>query len=140
MIEKIKEELLAARKENNKVKVSILRLVVSEYELEINRGNKPVVENIIRKIVQSNNDTIALGRDTNAQKLVELLSVENGILLSFLPRYLSKEEIQNHLHETKFGDNFNQAMGTAIRYFKDNNLPVEPKTVREVLETMLVDS
>jgi len=140
MIEKIKEELLASRKENDKIKISILRLVVSEYELEVNRGNKPNAENIIKKIIQSNNDTIALGKDTKADSLISLLDVENNILSSYLPKYLTPEEIQQHLHNVKLEPPFNKAMGAAIRYFKDNNLPVEPKTVREVLETMLVDS
>lgn len=140
MIEKIKEDLLAARKNRNEITVSILRLLLSEYELEINRGNKPNIENVIKKIIQSNNDTIALSKDTGATKLNSLLTEENNILSSYLPKYLSKEEIQEHLHNVQLESVFNKAMGSAVRYFKENNLPVEPKTVREVLETMLVDS
>jgi uncharacterized protein YqeY len=140
MLDKIKEDLLSARKEKNELVCSILRLAISEYELELNKGNKSTIEGVIKKLIQSNNEVIKACKIVPNEKMVEHLNKEKEILFSYLPHYLTEQEVHNYLGKIKLGDNFGQNMGILVKFFKENNLAVEPSTLKSVLESILVDS
>jgi uncharacterized protein YqeY len=142
MLEKIKEDLLVARRENDKISCSILRLVISEYDLELNRGNKPVIENVIKKIIQSNNEIIEVSKDLPSpnQNLLNIVNRENIILESYLPTYLTEREVHNYLDQVELTDNFGKNMGILVKFFKTKDIAVEPSVLRSVLESRLLDS
>jgi uncharacterized protein YqeY len=140
MLNKIKEDLLTARKERNELTASILRLVISEHELELNRGNKSTIESAIKKLIQSNNEVIKACKVIPNDRMVEHLTLENKVLSSYLPHYLTQQEVHNYLDQVKLGDNFGQNMGTLVKFFKDKGLAVEPATLKSVLESILTDS
>jgi uncharacterized protein YqeY len=140
MLDKIKEDLLTARKEKNELVCSILRLVISEYELELNRGNKVSVEGSIKKLIQSNNEVISACKVVPNEKMVDHLNKENEVLSSYLPKYLTQQDVHNYLDKIKLGDNFGQNMGILVKFFKEHKLHVEPTTLKLVLESILTDS
>lgn len=142
MLEKIKEDLLVARRENDKISCSILRLVISEYDLELNRGNKPSIENVIKKIIQSNNEIIEVSKDLPSPNLnlLDVVNKENVILKSYLPTYLTEQEVHNYLDQIELTDNFGKNMGILVKFFKTKDIAVEPTVLRSVLESRLLDS
>jgi uncharacterized protein YqeY len=142
MLNKIKEDLLSSRKERNELKSSILRLILSEHELELNRGNKPSIENVIKKIIQSNNEVIEVSKDLPSPNLnlLDIVNKENVILRSYLPVYLTEQEVHNYLEQVELTDNFGKNMGILVKFFKTKNIAVEPSVLRSVLESRLLDS
>lgn len=142
MLDKIKEDLLVARRENDKISCSILRLVISEYDLELNRGNKPSIENVIKKIIQLNNEIIEVSKDLPSPNLnlLDVVNKENVILKSYLPTYLTEQEVHNYLDQVELTDNFGKNMGILVKFFKTKDIAVEPTILRSVLESKLLDS
>jgi uncharacterized protein YqeY len=140
MLNKVKEDLLVARKERNELVASILRLVISEHELELNRGNKSTIESVIKKLIQSNNEVISACKVIPNDKMVEHLTLENKVLFNYLPHYLTEQEVHNYLDQVKLVDNFGQNMGILIKFFKSKGIAVEPATLKVVLESVLTDS
>lgn len=140
MLNKIKEDLLTARKERNELVASILRLVISEYELELSRGNKSTIESVIKKLIQSNNEVINACRVIPNDRMVEHLNLENTVLSSYLPSYLTEQEVHNYLDQVKLTDSFGKNMGVLVQFFKNKGLAVEPATLKSVLESILADS
>jgi len=141
-LEKIKNDLLLARKSKDEIRSSILRLVVSEYELDINRGNKPIIDNVIKKIIQSNNEVIEVSKDLPSPNLnmLDIVDKENVILKSYLPTYLTEQEVHNYLDQIELTDNFGKNMGILVKFFKTKDIAVEPTVLRSVLESRLLDS
>lgn len=133
MLSRIKEDLLAARKNKNAKVLSLLSLVVSEYEMAASKNKTATVESVIKKIIQSNEESL---KYRSNQDLVE----ENELLDGYLPKYLTEKEIQQHLSNIEMTNSFGKNMGNAMSYFKKNNLAVDSVTVKKVIESRFQDS
>jgi len=133
MFNKIKEDLLTARKNKDAKKLALLSLVVSEYEMAVSKNKNATVEATIKKLIQSNEESLKYRAN---QELVD----ENIILYSYLPKTLTESEIQEHLHNIEISNNFGKSMGNAMSYFKKNNLAVDTVTVKKVIESRFQDS
>ncbi len=114
-----------------------LRTVLGELQLEMNRpgfkeGN---ALSVVKKCISGNEETLGyLSEDDDRHAT---LVWENELLQTFLPSYLSEDEIREHLSQipefSSKENNVGKLMGFAMSYFKNKNLPVEGQTVKAVI-------
>lgn len=93
---------------------SLLKLVLSEFETREFAGDKVTVDQIIRKLIDSNNQCLAIRND-------EKLENENFFLKSLLPNYLSVIELRNKLEPLGL-DSSGASVGKAIKFLTSNGL------------------
>ena len=97
MQEKINAQLVECMKEQDKFKVSVLRMLKSALQLEsINKKGDLTddeVISVIKKQVKMRNDSIVEFQKFNKVEEVEKLEKEIEILKEFLPESLSEEEV-----------------------------------------------
>ena len=103
MFEKIKKDLVLSMKEQDKFKLSVLRMLKSALQSEeINKKDSLTdneVLNIIKKQVKVRNASLEEYKTYNRLDLVESLSKEIEILKSYLPEDLSNDEIEKIIDE-----------------------------------------
>lgn len=146
----LKVRLLKARKERDDETMKILQVAISDIEAAVARGKRPIevkdCHSILRKIIQSNQETMECiekmqneGGKTSCD--AEKLLRENEILESFLPKLLSKEEIEEFLEEVdpKYARilkaaNDGQAIGLAMRAINAANKAVNGNDVKAIIE------
>ena len=126
-------------KSGRTVERDILRLILGEVQtLEAKSGKKipeEKIESIIRKVIQSNEETISF---SPSEKLEE----ENKILSSFLPKTLTQDEIEAFFLNSSNAEyeliqsvkSEGQAIGLAIKTLKSNQLKVLGDDVKIVVE------
>lgn len=135
--EDMKSRVILAMKEKNDVHKNIMRVVLAEIQAQENKygkvqGDDEKIMNIIRKVVQSNNETLkALQKDDTR---VSILTEENAVLAGFLPKTLSVDEIREVLAKEEFPDNEGKAIGVAIRVCKLQGLNVLNSDVATVVK------
>ena len=97
MQEKINAQLVECMKEQDKFKVSVLRMLKSALQLEsINKKGDLTDDEVIavvKKQVKMRNDSIAEFQKFNKVEEVEKLEKEIEILKEYLPESLSEEEV-----------------------------------------------
>lgn len=94
MLNKLKMDLLKARKSQDTLKVSVLGFLLSAIqnkEIEL-RGNKEEltdehIEKVIRKQIKNRNQSIEAYTKGNRQDLVEQETAEKGVLEEILSEY-----------------------------------------------------
>ena len=95
--EKIKEALKAALKRQQGTEVSTLRLLLSEIRYAEIAQQKPAddgkVLDVIGREVKRRRESIEAFRKGNRGDLAEQEEAELGILMSYLPKQMSREEI-----------------------------------------------
>ena len=105
MFEKIKKDLVTSMKEQDKFKLSVLRMLKSSIQAEeINKKSDLTddeVLNVIKKQVKVRNASLEEYKTYNRLDLVESLSKEIEILKSYLPEELSIDEL-NKIIDEKF--------------------------------------
>jgi len=94
----IKDHLNAALKEKNGLKVSVLRLLISEIsnkkiELRQKELEPDMISAIIQKMVKRNKESIEKFRAGGREELAEKETGEMKILEEYLPEPLSKDEL-----------------------------------------------
>lgn len=135
--EQIKGKLLVARKATDKIAINILSTALGEIQKQ--ESTKEISEetkiNIIRKIIQANNEVIAYKPEDSK---VEILNKENLILESLLPIFGSEDQIRELLSNCELDrSNFGKAMGTAIKYLKENaKFAIDNSIVKKVVEEL----
>lgn len=103
LIEKIKQDQIAARKEKNALKAALLTTLMGEaIAIGKNDGNRDVTDSevtaLVKKFIKGVDETIAVMPDASnvdgsADRYVNLLK-EKDILTGYLPTQLSELELQ----------------------------------------------
>jgi uncharacterized protein len=141
LVDTLKERIKSAVKEKDEVARDVLRLAFGEVQTSEARNQRPLkdeeVAAILRKLVKSNEETLALAPD-DARAVT--LRKENEILSSLLPKGLSVEAIQQALASQvdaiKAAKNDGMAMGIAMKHLKASGATVEASDVTAALKNM----
>lgn len=103
MFDKVKSDLLASMKEQDKFKLGVLRMLKSALQMEqINIGHDLTDEEtltVIRREVKKRNSSIQEYEKFGKIDTVQDLKHEVAILESYLPAMLSDEEVEKIINE-----------------------------------------
>lgn len=138
LISTIKSDIITAMKAKDELRKTILRVALGEIQkIESREGSisEEEVQKILRKMIASNNETIAAAPDKDNSKLV----AENEILDQLLPKMWDADKVREFLAadiETlaaiKSADNDGPATGAAMKALKIAKAPVDGKIVSQV--------
>jgi uncharacterized protein YqeY len=149
----MKDRLKTAMFNHNDIEKNILRVVIGEVnqlQMTSQQGVKIVndeqIAKILRKLVQSNLEVLSHAAGAGPERLArnQILEAENSILESLLPKQLNQEEIELAIVEgivdvTLFKST-GQAVGLAMKFFKDRGDFVDGNDVKTVVEKLRVPS
>ena len=141
LLEAIKAQMFKAMKAGNTVEKEILRVAVGEITTdrarEGRKGDDAEAQTILRKLIKSNDETLAAGVD-DAKKAT--LTEENRILSEFLPKSLDVDAIVAALAPVadaiKAAGNEGQATGVAMKLLKSNGAVVQGKDVAAAVKKL----
>jgi uncharacterized protein YqeY len=141
LLEAIKAQMFKAMKAGNTVEKEILRVAVGEITTERARegrtGSDEEAQALLRKLIKSNDETIAAGVD-EAKKAT--LTEENRILAEFLPKSLDVDAILAALapvaDAVKAAGNEGQATGVAMKHLKGTGAVVQGKDVAAAVKKL----
>lgn len=101
--EKLKQDIVKALKEKQKVKLTVLRMVKGAVDLEYINTKKEITDDtvitVINKQIKMRNDSIEEFKKANRNDLVEATQEEVNILMEYLPEQLTNEELDELLTE-----------------------------------------
>ena len=134
LIDQIKARMFQAIKSGAHVEKEILRVAVGEISTEAARpgrqGNDEEATAILRKLLKSNEETLASTTDAEKRAVLEQ---EIEILATYLPKSLSVDEIVQALApvsaQIKAAASDGQATGLAMKQLKSEALVVNGKDV-----------
>lgn len=136
LINKIRQEIENAVRSGDTIKRDILKLVLGESQLKNVDDDKSVVK-IVKKIIQSNEETLKVGPN-------EKLTQENSILIVFVPVPLSKEELKVKLADIavrlREAKNDGQATGMSISHLNRLGVIFEGGDVAEAVKEIRSES
>jgi uncharacterized protein len=141
LLDEIKAAMFKAMKEGRTVDKEILRVVVGEVTTNAARpgmtGGDDEAQGIIRKLVKSNQETLAVSEDP-AQRAT--LEQEIRTLEAFLPQSLGVEQIVEALASVqdaiRAAGNDGQATGIAMKQLKAAGAVVNGKDVSAAVKQM----
>lgn len=125
MFDKIKADLLASMKEQDKFKLGVLRMLKSALQMEqINVGHDLTDEetlNVIRREVKKRNSSILEYEKFGKTETINDLKHEIEILESYLPAMLNDEEVEKIIDEVigTFENPDIKSMGKIISLVKE---------------------
>ena len=138
LVDEIKRRITAAMKAGNTIEKDILRLAYGEVQTAEARGTAVSDEGvaaIVRKLIKSNEETIAATADGEAKRV---LVEENVVLASLLPKSMSVADIVEALAPVrdaiKAAGNDGQATGAAMKHLKASGAVVNGKDVTEAVK------
>jgi uncharacterized protein YqeY len=121
----------------DKERRNLLKVVIGELQRKPvgSKVSDEAAYNVVKGMIKSNQELMShLTGDTTKY---EGLENECLILRSLLPKYLTEGQIREHLDRIDLKiKSEGQAMGQSMKYFKDQNLPVEGDTVKKVIAAM----
>lgn len=136
-LSEIKQQMMAAMKAGDTVRKEILRVVVGEITTNEARGTVKTDDDcrsIVRKLVKSNEETLAHTADVDQRAVLEQ---EIEILRALLPRSLSVDAIVEALASVRDAlraeANDGKATGLAMKHLKTSGALVEGKDVSEAV-------
>lgn len=98
LLEKLKSDLIIAMKEKNKDKLNTLRAVKGAMQLEIinnkKQENDDLLLDVVNKQIKMRNDSISEFEKAGRCDLVDSYQKEVDILKEYMPKELTKEEIE----------------------------------------------
>lgn len=98
MIEKLQNDMKAALKEGNRIKLGVLRMTLSELKnARIKKGDEleeGEILAVIQKAVKKREEAATAFRDGGREERASAEEAEAGILRGYLPQPLSKEELE----------------------------------------------
>lgn len=101
--ETIKNDLISAMKEKNKVLLNTLRAVKGAVQLEVINNKKEEKDelylDVINKQIKMRNDSIEEFKNANRMDLVESYQQEVDILKKYMPSMLSEDELNDIINE-----------------------------------------
>jgi len=147
LVNKLKFKLLQSRKDRDEVAKNILQTAIGEIENAASRQKKGLLEkdchSIIRKLVASNGETIECIENINKEDArIEKLKAESEILMQFLPKLSSKQDIFNFFDKTdghtliKNAESEGKAMGIAMSALKSASMAVDGNDVKEIINSI----
>ena len=104
LLKKLQDEMKKALKSKNTLKLSVIRMLISEIKKEQIDKKKELSDEEILKIIQryakQRREAIEQYKKAGRQDLVEKEEKELNIVLEFLPKQLTEEEINKIVEET----------------------------------------
>lgn len=139
LLDAIKARMFKAMKAGNSVEKEILRVAVGEITTEAARegrtGSDEEAQAILRKLIKSNDESIAASEDSEKKATLE---EENRILSEFLPKSLDVDAIVAALapvaDAVKAAGNDGQATGVAMKHLKSAGAVVQGKDVAQAVK------
>ena len=139
LLDAIKARMFKAMKAGNVVEKEILRVAVGEITTEAARegrsGSDEEAQAILRKLIKSNDESIAASEDSSKKATLE---EENRILSDFLPKSLDVDAIVAALgpvaDAVKAAGNEGQATGVAMKHLKSSGAVVQGKDVAQAVK------
>ena len=144
MKEKLMEDLKTAMKNKDIVKKNTIQMIraailQTEKDKQIELDDNSILE-IINKQVKQKNDALEQFKKANRQDLVEQTKLEINILKEYLPKQLSKEEVEQIVIDLSktLGISDIKGMGTLIKSAKAKiGAGSDGKTISEVVKKVL---
>lgn len=141
LLDQIKARMFAAMKSGDTVEKEILKVAMGEITTDQARperkGNDEETIGILRKMVKSNHESLAMGVD-DAKKAVLLREIE--VLETFLPKTLGVDAIVAALapvaEQIKAAGNDGQATGIAVKHLKAQGAEAGGKDVSAAVKQM----
>jgi uncharacterized protein YqeY len=141
LLDAIKARMFKAMKAGNTVEKEILRVAVGEITTDAARegrkGDDEEAQAILRKLMKSNDESIAASEDSAKKATLE---EENRILSDFLPKSLDVEAIVAALapvaDAVKAAGNEGQATGVAMKHLKSSGAVVQGKDVAQAVKRL----
>lgn len=138
LLDEIKRQMMAAMKAHDTVTKEILRVALGELSMAVERAGGTLgdeaVQGILRKLVKSNQDTLALTVDPAQQ---EVLRKEIAVLEALLPKSLGADDIVALLapvrDAVRAAANDGQATGVAMKHLKTAGATVQGKDVGDAV-------
>lgn len=138
LLDEIKRQMMAAMKAHDTTTKEILRVALGELSMAVERAGGTLADDavqvILRKLVKSNQDTLALTADV-AQ--AEVLRKEIAVLEALLPRSLGADDIVALLEPVRdavrAAANDGQATGVAMKHLKTTGAVVQGKDVGDAV-------
>lgn len=101
--ERLKNDLVLAMKEKDKKKLEVIRMVKAAVDLEhINKKcdiTDELVLDVLNKQIKMRNDSITEFQKASRNDLVEKTEEELEILMTYMPKQLTKEEVEQELDQ-----------------------------------------
>ena len=119
--EKIQQDIKQAMKEKDQVRLSTLRLLMAEIKnREIDAGeelDEPEILSIVQKAAKQRKESIEQYKKGGREELAAKEEQELGILESYLPQQLSREELESIVREAieKCGATSPKEMGKVMK-------------------------
>ncbi len=141
--EKIDELLSKALKEQDKIRVSVLRAIKNEFlKYKTAKSAKPLDDTaeiqILKKMVSQREESIQLFKDGERDDLVEKETSELNILKEFLPAEVGRGEILAVLEDwMKTNTLEKKTMGLAIKYIKQTLPMADGKLTSDIVKEKL---
>ncbi len=134
LLDDIKARMFKAMKAGNVAEKEILRVAIGEITTDAARpgrkGNDEEAQAILRKLIKSNEESLAVTDDAAKR---ELLEREIAVLAEHLPRSLSEDDIVAKLADVRdaitAAGNDGQATGVAMKHLKAAGATVDGKVV-----------
>ena len=144
MKEKLMEDLKMAMKNKDIVKKNTIQMIraailQTEKDKQIELDDNSILE-IINKQVKQKNDALEQFEKADRQDLVEQTKLEINILKEYLPKQLSKEEVEQIVIDLSrtLGISDMKGMGTLIKSAKAKiGAGSDGKTISEVVKKVL---
>lgn len=144
MKEKLMKDLKTAMKNKDIVKKNTIQMIraailQTEKDKQIELDDNGILE-IINKQVKQKNDALEQFKKANRQDLVEQTESEINILKEYLPKQLSKEEVEQIVIDLSrtLGISDMKGMGTLIKSAKAKiGAGSDGKTISEVVKKVL---
>lgn len=138
LLDEIKRQMMAAMKAHDTTTKEILRVAVGELTMAAERAGgaqgDELAQGILRKLVKSNQDTLALTTDAAQQ---DVLRKEIAVLEALLPKSLDVDGIVALLEPVRdairAAGNDGQATGVAMKHLKTTGAVVQGKDVGDAV-------
>ncbi len=125
-------------KSGDTLRTSVLRLLLGEIDTLESVGKKADFNKIVKKLIDSNNQMLAI-------KPNEILTKENEILSGMLPRELTKKELEDFFNtsimcvpprslELYSAKSEGQAIGIAVKALKESKLAYNSNELIEIVK------
>lgn len=145
MLEKIKNDLNQALKDKDEVKVSVLRMLVSEiHNKQISNKSDEISDDeiikVIRQQVKKTKESIEAYKQGKRDDLVKKESQELDILNKYLPQEMSQDELEKVIKEIIDGvkpqgpQDFGKVMSKAMKRLSGR---VDGSKVSEVVKKLI---
>ena len=145
MLEKIKNDLNQALKDKDEVKVSVLRMLVSEiHNKQISNKSDEISDDeiikVIRQQVKKTKESIEAYKQGKRDDLVKKESQELDILNKYLPQEMSQDELEKVIKEIIDGvkpqgpQDFGKVMSEAMKRLSGR---VDGSKVSEVVKKLI---